>query len=123
MFQTAKALYEFISSFDLEAFPNQMVPPKTELPYLTYPITEPEWDQQASFYIQGWYRTTDTDEMIQKCDQIIREIGTGIIINMDDGYLVIYPESPLVQFLSDMDNDTKSFYINLSINAYHMPGA
>lgn len=122
MYQTAKALQGFVSSFGLEAYPTVSIDKDAQLPYLTYPYTEPEWNQKATFYIQGWYRSLDATKMMQKCDQIVREIGTGIIVNMDDGYLVIYPETPLVQFLNDKDNDTKSFYINLSINSYHTPG-
>ncbi len=116
----AKALKEFVSGFNLPAYAIDSVPDAVELPYLTYPVTEPEWNQKATFYIQGWYRTKSFAQLLEKADEIVREIGEGIILSMDTGSLVIYPEAPLVQTLTD--GDTKSFYINLSINAYHMPG-
>lgn len=121
MRQTAKALKTFVGGFSLPAYATETIPKEVKLPYLTYPIVEPEWNQKSTFYIQGWYNGTDYTEMLAKADQIIREIGTGLIINTDSGYIVIYPESPLVQtFVKD---DTRSFYINLSLNAYQMPGA
>lgn len=120
MRQTAKALYDFVSGFGLPAYATETIPDNTALPYLTFPLVDPEWNQKATFYIQGWYRTTDYTEMLEKADQIVREIATGITISMEDGYLVIYPENPQIQIL--VNGDVRSFYINLAINAYHMPG-
>ncbi len=117
---TAKALKQFVGSFGLPAYMVGTIPDDIDRPYLTFPLTEPEWNQKATFYIQGWYRTTSNTELLTKADQIVREIGTGLIINTDNGYLVIYPETPLIQVL--VDGDWRSFYINLSINSYHMPG-
>lgn len=117
---TAKALKEFVGGFGLPAYTTESVPDDVSVPYLVYPLTEPEWSQKASFYIQGWYRTKSNAELSAKADQIIREIGTGITINTQSGYLVIYPETPLVQLMTD--GDYRSFYINLSINVYQMPG-
>lgn len=121
MMQTAKALKEFVGGFGLPAYATETVPQDVLLPYLTYPLTEPEWSQKSTFYIQGWYRTTSYADMLQKADQIVREIGTGVTISTDDGYLVIYPETPAVQTL--VNGDIRSFYINLSLNAFHTPGA
>lgn len=118
---TAKALKEFVGSFGLPAYTVQSVPKDVSVPYLTYPLTEPEWSEKATFYIQGWYRTTSNAELTAKADQIVSNIGTGITLKTASGYLVIYPESPLVQLMTD--GDYRSFYINLSINAYQMPGA
>lgn len=119
---TAKTLKEFVSGFNLPAYATYTVPDDVQLPYLTYPLTEPEWNQKATFYIQGWYRTTSYTAMMAKCDEIVAEIGEGINIDTGNGHIVLYPQTPLVQFLNDEENDTKSFYINLSLNAYHMPG-
>lgn len=118
---SAKALKSFVGGFGLPAYTVGSVPQDVTVPYLTYPLTEPEWNQKATFYIQGWYRSTSNAELTAKADQIVREIGTGITINTESGYLVIYPESPLVQLMTD--GDFRSFYINLSINVYQMPGA
>lgn len=120
MKQTAKALKEFVGGFGIPAYATNSVPDDVDLPYLTYPIVEPEWGKKASFYIYGWYRTTSYSDMLNMCDQIIREIGEGISISMQDGYIVLRPETPLVQFMDD--EDAKAFYINLSLNSFHVPG-
>ena len=120
MTQTARAMKTFASSFGLPAYSMDTVPDDVTLPYITFPVKEPEWNQKTTWYLQGWYRTKSNAELVAKADEILREIGTGLIISMEGGYLVIYPETPLVQFI--VDDDTRSFYLNLSINAYHSPG-
>ena len=117
----AQALYQFLSDFGLHAYTADTVPEDVEAPYLVYPLTEPEWNQKASFYIQGWYRSTSNAVLTAKADEIVSAIGTGRTIQTNSGYLVLYPESPLIQFVTD--GDFRSFYINLSINVYQMPGA
>lgn len=118
---TAKALKEFVSSFGLPAYTVDSVPDDVQVPYLTYPLSEPEWDRKATWYIQGWFRTTSNAELTATADRIIQEIGTGIRLYTGCGVISIYPETPLVQLMTD--GDYRSFYISLSINAYQMPGA
>ena len=117
---TAKALKRFVGGFGLPAYMKGSVPDNITVPYLVYPLTEPEWNQKATFYIQGWYRSTDLTALTEKADQIVKEIGVGVTLTTDGGYLVIYPESPLIQI--ETADDFRYFYINLSINAYQMPG-
>ena len=73
MKSTAQALNQFVGSFGLPAYTVQSVPEDVVAPYLVYPLTEPRWDQKATFYIQGWYRTTSNAELTEKADQIIKE--------------------------------------------------
>ena len=120
MMQAATAIKTFASGFGLPAYANGSVPDPVELPYITFPVTEPEWNQKTSFYLQVWHRTTSNTELLTIADEICQQIGTGLIINLDDGYLVIWPETPLVQLL--VEGDFRSAYINLSINSYHVPG-
>lgn len=121
MMETASALKVFVGGFALPAYASNTVPDDVQLPYLTYPLVEPEWNQKATFYIQGWYRSTSWEDVLKKADEIVKEIGTGVTISTENGFLVIYPETPLIQTMVE-DNDIRSFYINLSINSYHMPG-
>lgn len=117
----AEAMKEFVSGFNLPAYTTQSVPDDVQAPYLVYPLVEPEWNAKTSWYIQGWYRSTSNAALVEKADEIVKEIGTGITISTKSGFLVIYPESPLVQMMND--EDFRSFYINLSINVYQVPGA
>lgn len=120
MKSTAQALNQFVGSFGLPAYTVQSVPKDVTVPYLVYPLIEPRWNEKATWYIQGWYRTTSNAALAEKADQIIKEIGEGITLQTTSGYLVIYPDTPLVQI--NVDGDYRSFYINLSINVYQMPG-
>lgn len=120
MYQVAAALKTFFSGFDLPAYTEDTIPDDAQLPYITYPASIPEWNQKASMYAQVWYRTTTNTPVVRKADQITAAIGEGLRIALPDGYLVIWPESPLVQIL--VDEDTRRAYINLSINAYILPG-
>ena len=117
----AKALKTFVGGFGLPAYTIDSVPDDVSVPYLTYPLKEPEWNQKTTWYIQGWFRTTSNEELTSVADEIISAIGTGVTITTDSGYLVIYPETPLVQLMTD--GDYRSFYISLSINVFQLPGA
>ena len=117
----AKALKEFVGGFGLPAYTVDSVPDDVTVPYLTFPLKEPEWNQKTTWYIQGWFRTTSNEELTSVADEIISAIGTGVTITTDSGYLVIYPDTPLVQLITD--GDYRSFYISLSINVFQMPGA
>ena len=116
----ASAMKTYLSSFGLPAYSVDTVPRDQELPYITYPVVEPEWNQKASFYLQVWYRATNNTDPVEKADQIVADIGTCKNIPISGGYLVLYPETPLIQIM--VDGDIRSAYINLSINAYHIPG-
>ena len=122
MISTAKALYEFFSGFGIPAYTKDTVPEDAELPYITYSLQEPEWNRACSLYAIVYYRNqTSNVDALQKADEIAAAIGTGIRLRCDGGLLVLWPETPLVQSMPP-DNDVRSAYINLSINAYHMPG-
>lgn len=120
MLKAAQALDAFFSDFGLPAYQVGTVPDDTPLPYITYSLSVPEWNQKASLYAQVWDRTKSNIGIIGKADQITAAIGEGIKIPFDGGYLAIWPESPLVQIMTD--GDFRSAYINLSMNAYNMPG-
>ena len=121
MYNVAAALKTFFSGFGLPAYAENSVPDNVQLPYITYSMSVPEWNQKASMYAQVWDRTKSNTGIIEKADQITHAIGAdGKKIPIGGGYLVIWPESPLIQIMTD--GDFRSAYINLSVNAYHLPG-
>ena len=122
MTQTAQALKSFFSGFGIPAYSETSVPDDVQLPYITYPIKEPEWRQPTSFYIVLWCRTKGYADALTKADQILAAIGEGARIPTNDGIVVIRPETPLFQEVKDADNDTKALYINLQLNAFLKAG-
>lgn len=120
MVQAATALKNFFGGFGLPAYTVESVPEDVELPYITYSLPQPEWNQKASLYAQVWDRSRQNTTILRVADEITAEIGIGKILPLDSGYLVIWPETPLIQLMTD--GDYRSAYINLLINAYHVPG-
>ena len=121
MYQAAAALKTFFSGFDLPAYAADSVPEDVQTPYITYSMSVPEWNQKASMYAQVWDRTRSNQGIIEKADQITQAIGPeGRIIPITGGYLVLWPETPLIQIM--VNGDFRSAYINLSVNAYQLPG-
>ena len=120
MLNTAETLKTFYSSFGLPAYTIDSVPDDVTLPYITYPLFEPEWNEQSSTYCQVWYQKNRLGELLAKADQIVAAIGIMKKFEQTGGYLVLYPSTPLIQIMSD--DYSQSAYIMLAINAYHMPG-
>ena len=120
MLNTAKTLKTFFSGFGLPAYIENNVPEETPLPYITYPLVEPEWDRQASFFVQVWWQKRDLTALLGTAGEIVKQIGPGAVIRQNDGFIAIYPETPLIQIMTDEDTDRA--YINLMIRAYHLPG-
>lgn len=121
MYKAAAALKVFFGGFGIPAYQEGSVPDDVALPYITYSQQAPEWDQKATLYARVWDRTTSNTRLIQLADRITAAIGQERRIPLDDaGYLVLWPETPLIQMMTD--GDYRSAYINLSMNAYHMPG-
>ena len=120
MYKAAAALKTFFSGFGLPAYAESSVPENTELPYITYSLSVPEWNQKASLYAQVWDRTKSNTGIIKVADQITADVGEMKKIPCDGGYLVIWPETPAIQIL--VDGDYRSAYINFSVNSYQMPG-
>lgn len=121
MINTAKTLKTFYGGFGIPAYTLESVPENVNLPYITFPLTEPEWNEQASTYCQVWYPKNRLADLLAKADSIVAAIGsTGIKFAQPGGYCVLYPSTPLIQILTD--EHTQSAYINLAINVYQMPG-
>lgn len=116
----AAALKTYFGSFGIPAYTTESVPDNVELPYLTYPLNIPEWNDKNSFYAQVWYRSKSNAAVLAKADEILQDIGAGKILPAGTGYIAIWPETPAIQLMVDGDN--RSAYLNLSINAYQMPG-
>ena len=120
MYRAAAALKTYLSGFGLSAYAENSVPETAKLPYITYFFSDPEWNQKATMYVQIWDRTKSNDGIIKKADQIAADIGERKTLSIEGGYLVLWPESPLIQILTD--GDFRRAYMNLSVNAYHLPG-
>lgn len=119
MKNTAQALYEFWSGFDIPAFVEGHVPEEAQLPYITYSLTETEPLEASSHYARLWYRDTGLGTMLTKVDEIKETVKQGVTIPCTGGYVAIRPGSPLVQTMQDQDRTVQYAYFNLQLNCYH----
>lgn len=118
MTDTAKALYQFFSSFGLPAFVEYNVPDDATLPYITYQLIEPRWQDLATMYARVWYRSASFTEINAKVDEIVQAIGEGVSLPTEHGAVYLSPGSPYRQY-QPMEGDytLKVVYINLIIHA------
>ena len=119
MTNTAKALYSFFSSFGLEAYVEYSPPEDAQLPYITYQVIEPDWDDGGTFYARVWYRSTSYEPINAKVDQIRAAIGEGVSIPTEGGAVYLTKATPFAQNMPMEGDDTlKVVYLNFNIMAH-----
>lgn len=126
MTNTTKALNAFWSSFGIPAYPEGNVPEKDENgeklmpPYITYTLTEPDWDRPASHQARVWYWTEAYATINAKIDEIAARIpaGCGVRLQTDGGFIWINRDSPWVQYQPTENRVLKIAYLNMQLNAY-----
>lgn len=122
MISTATALYNFFSGFDLPAYNESTIPDDAELPYIVYQLVEPEWSEKTIMYVRVYYRNkTSNFEALQKADEIAGAVGVGIRLDCQGGYVVLRPETPLIQPIPP-ENDIHGALVTLQINSFHLAG-
>lgn len=118
MTKTAKALYEFFSSFDIPAFVEFEVPDDVKPPYITYQLISPQWRDSAQMYARVWYRSKSFTAIAAKVDEISAAIGEGVSIDTDDGAIWLFKGSNFAQNMPMEGDDTlKCMYLNIVIHA------
>ena len=118
MTNTAIALYQFFSGFGLPAYVEFSPPDDAQLPYITYQLVEPDWDDAATFFARVWYKSTSYIQINAKVDEIRAAIGEGISIPTEGGAVYLSRGTPFVQYMPMEGDDTlKVAYINLNLQA------
>lgn len=90
-----KALYEFFSSFGVDAYPNTSVPDGAVFPYLTYDVSMGDWGDINNIAVNLYYYTESEAQPMAKVEQIAKAIGYGgVQISCDDGTIWVTKGSP-----------------------------
>lgn len=116
----ASALYNFFSSFGIEAYEETLVPTGDEapkFPYLTYQLVTDSFDNEVIIPVSLWYRSEASLLALNiKTDEISQRIGRGgVFLDCDGGKIWIKRGSPFAQTMSDPeDNTIKRKYINIT---------
>lgn len=112
------ALYNFFSSFGINAYLSTNVPHETEFPWLTYEGTSGNWGEEpVSITVQLWYHTDSEVEPNRMVRRISEAIGMGgKIINYDDGKMWIRRSNPwCINIADEADKSTRCKQLNLTI--------
>jgi hypothetical protein len=116
MTNTAKALYQFFSGFGLPAYVEYNVPDESVLPYMTYQLTEPGWNDSGTIYARVWYRSTSFTAINAKVDQIKAAVGEGVSIHTNGGAVYLTKGMPFAQNIPmEGDETLKVVYLLFNI--------
>ena len=116
----ASALYNFFSSFDIEAYDETLVPTGEEapkFPYLTYQLITDSFDNEVLMPVSLWYRSeASLLALNSKTEEISQRIGRGgIFLDCDGGKIWIKRGSPFAQTIGNPnDNTIKRKLINIT---------
>lgn len=116
----ASALYNFFSSFGIEAYEETLVPTGEEapkFPYLTYQLVTDSFDNEVLIPVSLWYRSEASLLALNtKTEEISQRIGRGgVFLDCDGGKIWIKRGSPFAQTTSDPEDKTiRRKYINIT---------
>ena len=116
----ASALYNFFSSFGIEAYEETLVPTGDEapkFPYLTYQLITDSFDNEVLIPVSLWYRSeASLLALNSKTEEISQRIGRGgVFLDCDGGKIWIKRGSPFAQTMSDpKDKTIRRKYINIT---------
>lgn len=118
MTNTAKALYQFFSGFGIPAYVEYAPSDDAVLPYITYQLIEPAWNEVGTIYARVWYRSTSYTAINAKVDEIRAAVGEGISLPTENGAVYLTPGSPFAQNMPMEGDDTlKVVYLLFNIQA------
>lgn len=119
MTNTARALYQFFSSFGLPAYAKNNVPDEAEPPYITYEEKRPEPLAKCLLHAWVWYRGTTMTDVLGKCDEIEAAIGTGVTIPTPGGFVALFRDNdtPFAQEQPDPDKTIRVMYLTMILHA------
>jgi hypothetical protein len=115
----AQALQQFWSSFGLPAYDQYTAPQSAQMPYITYSVSETDFDYTNALTASLWYRSSSWEEITLKSYEISKNISRGgKVIPIDDGKVWIYRGSPFSQRMSDVDDTVRRIIINITVEYF-----
>lgn len=103
---TAQALQNFWSGFNLPAYDENTVPDNATIPYITYESSDDFFGSQSAMSASLWYRSPSWVEITEKEQEIADFIGRGgRMIAVDNGGIWINRGQPWAQRMSEPSDE------------------
>lgn len=111
-----QALHYFWSSFGIKAYDENTVPDDAQLPYITYEVSEDDFNHDLGLTASIWDRSTSWSNVTNICNQIAEYITKGgKMIKYDDGAMWIRKSSPWAQRFAGDDDMTRRIILNIEV--------
>ena len=115
----AQAIQQFWSGFGLPAYDQHTVPQGAQMPYITYSVSESDFDRRISQTASIWYRSSSWEEVTLKSYEIAKKIKLGgVAVQVDGGGMWIYRGSPFSQRMSDTDDTVRRIALNVTVEYF-----
>lgn len=100
-----QALYEFYSSFGMDAYPVDSVPDDTTFPWLTYETSIGNFGESTSIQLHLYYHTKSEALPNLKVEEIYNIIGMGgVNVPYDEGIIWIKRGTPFANSIPDQND-------------------
>lgn len=112
-----QAYKSFWSGFDLRAYDETSVPDDAVMPYITFEVSEDDFDHTIALTASVWYRSTSWSEVVAKVKEIAEDISRGgKMVRYDNGAFWIRKGNPWAQRLADPNDDSvRRMVLNLEV--------
>ena len=110
-----QALYNFYSSFEINAYEENSVPDNAELPYITYESIIADLDMESvALSCQIYFKSNSLMKINAITEKLYNALEGGAKLKCDSGYIVLYRGRPFAQNRPSGDKTIKAKYINIS---------
>lgn len=113
----AQAIYQFWSSFGLNAYDENSLPDDAVMPYITYQTVTDSLDKVVPMSASIWYRSTSWADCQRKAEAIAKAIAEKGFVRypVTGGYVWITKGTPFAQRVPDTsDLQVKRMYLNIT---------
>jgi hypothetical protein len=113
-----KALFIFLNSFGVPAYPSTSVPDEVAFPYLTYTVQDGGFDTVTAMVLQLWYKTDSEavpNAKVREIKEKISEGGTFIFYDGGSAWLT-YGSPFCINSAWEGDSTVKLRQININVN-------
>lgn len=116
------AIYNYLNSFGIPAYPTSSVPSEATFPYMTYELTLGEmFESEVNLPVDVWYRGESEAAPNAKVREMFDAIGYGgVTLPVDGGMIWIKRGRPWAQAFSveGEDEKVKRRYVNINVDYF-----